>query len=228
MVVADSLRDVIVMGCLSTERSKQTAVGASQIGGECPREHAYSTASVKPVNFTDPLRSMVGTGTHAALADVFTRADRGTARWLIEQRVEYRGVPGTCDLFDRRRQQVIDWKTTLLAKIKRIRLTGPPRQYVVQAHIYGAALEAVGEKVSWVSLAYLPVDGSLDDLYVWQQPYDRRVADEAIDRYEATAGSKPSATPANPSRLCPWCAYYRPGSRDLDVACPGDASVPTS
>lgn len=221
MMLGDSLRDVILMGALSSERSLQVTIGASEIGGDCPRAQAYRARGVPSVNFPDPLRSLVGIGTHYALADIFRRADRRTGRYLVEQPLTYRGVPGTADLFDRQRHILIDWKTTLLKKLRIIAREGPPRRYVVQAQIYGAAFDAMGEHVERVALAYLATDGELKDLYLWHTAFDRAVADEAIDRFERLATAEPAAVPANPSRLCRWCNHYRPGSKDLSVACPG-------
>jgi hypothetical protein len=228
MIFADALRDAVLMGALSSPRSLQVSIGASEIGSDCPRQQAYRAAGVAPVNFPDPLRSLVGIGVHAALADIFTRADRGTKRYLVETPVSYRDVPGTCDLFDRRRRLVIDWKSTLLRKVRQIMRDGPPRRYIIQAHIYGAALAAAGEQVEWVALAYVPIDSTLDDIYLWHAPFERNVADEAIDRYLAIAGGPPAASPAKPSRLCGWCSHYRSGSSDPAVACPGDSNPTTT
>jgi hypothetical protein len=78
----------------------------------------------------------------------------------------------------------------------------------------------MGERVDRVALAYVPVDSDLAGVYVWSEPFDRSIADAAIDRREALTATAPADAVPTPTRLCPWCAHYRPGSTDVSVACP--------
>ena len=196
----------------------------SEAGRPCDRQLAHRLAGTRPVNLTDPARALVGTGYHHALAEVFARLDGGSGRFEVERRVTYRGVPGTIDLFDRGTATVVDWKTTTASKLKRIRHDGPRVEYVTQVHLYGAALDVAGEDVSWVALAYLPVDGPLTDLWVWRTAYDRATADAAVARVDSLRMvDHPSTVAATPVHLCPWCPYYRarvPASRET---CPGSS-----
>jgi PD-(D/E)XK nuclease superfamily len=225
LLLGDHLRDALWTAAMTSPRTLQVTLGASEIGGECDRQMAYRALGTPPVNHADPLRALVGLGVHLQLADMFRRLDGGSGRYLVEERVSYRGVPGTVDLFDRRRHAVIDWKSTTKAKIRRIARDGPPGKYVVQGQTYGAALEARGETVTHVAMCYVPVDSDLSDVVAFVFPYDRAKADAAIDRWEqvretaATSGA--SGIQATPTRLCPWCSHYRPASSDLDTGCPG-------
>jgi hypothetical protein len=221
----DHLADVIWTSAMTEPRSLQPHLGPSEVGIECERRLAYKVRETDPVNFTDPLRAMTGTGLHEVLAGYFRRLDGGSGRYLIEHRVTYRDISGSVDLYDRRRRIVIDWKTPLRAKVRKVPTDGPSHQYVVQAHIYGAALRAAGEDVERVGLVYLPPDSTLDQMQVWTRPLDMAVADEAIDRIVriGTDGRPPAEVPATASRLCGWCPYYRPTSTDLNVACTGQA-----
>nr|WP_237418441.1 PD-(D/E)XK nuclease family protein [Actinomadura rayongensis] len=145
--------------------------------------------------------------------------DGGAGRFLVEHRVSYRGVSGTADLYDRRERLAVDWKTTKKAKIRALRRSGAaPRNYVTQLQTYGAGLAAAGESPERVALVWLPVDGTLSDVHAWVTPYDRAVADAAIDRLESLRGLTPAAVAASPSRLCEWCDWYQPGGGD---GCPG-------
>ena len=205
---------LIQTGRATEVRSMQAALGMSEAGNTCDRQIAFKLAGTPAVNPTDPLRSMVGTGTHSVLADMFFRLDgRGTSgRWLIERHVAYGGLLGTVDLYERESGTVIDWKTTLAAKVKRLRYDGPPAQYVTQVQLYGAALWALGENVRRVSLAYLPIDGKLSDLYVWRAKFDRSTADKAVARVRRIIDDarEPENTPKNPTALCGWCPFYQP------------------
>src|SRR4029079_9389864 len=140
----------------------------------------------------------------------------------VERKLTYRGIPGTVDLFDRRTGTVVDWKTTTARKLTRIRHDGPRTEYVTQVHLYGAALETAGETVAWVALAYLPVDGALDDLWVWRTRYDRAGAVVSVARLDSLRRfAHPSTVAPSPGPLCPWCPYSRahvPATRDT---CPG-------
>lgn len=222
--LVESLRDRIEFGAHTSPRSLQVTIGASEIGGECPRQIAYRVAGTPAVNFPDPLRPLAGIGGHVALADVFRRVDGGMGRYLIEEKLEYRSVPGTVDLYDRVRTLVIDWKWAPKAKVREVKRNGPPKKYIVQAMIYGAALEERGDPVSRIAIVYLPLNGDLTDLWAWTAPFDRAMADQAIDEFlEVRAmaiADGPDTVKPNPTRLCPWCAHYLPTSTDTRRACP--------
>jgi PD-(D/E)XK nuclease superfamily len=224
MAFATALDSLIALGCATKPRSLQVAVGSSEAGQRCDRRIAYKLHGVRPCNFRDPLRSLVGEEFHYALADLFSRLNAGSARWLVEQPVLYRGMPGTVDLYDRHTLTVIDWKTSTKAKVRQVRREGPPVHYKIQLQIYAAALRLLGEDPQRVALAYLPTDGELADLWVWLSPVDERMAVDALDRVERLAGIEPADAIAKPDRLCPWCAHYRPGSTDLATGCPGNSA----
>jgi hypothetical protein len=220
-VLADALADGIWQGNATAPRSLQTQLGFSQLGSECDRRLMHHLRATPPVNFSpDPLRSIVGTGVHLVLADYWRRLDGRTGRYLVEQPVLWQGIPGSVDLFDRRRRFVIDWKTTDLKKVTRYRAQGPSYSQVVQVQGYGAALQASGETVDNVALAWIPIDGELSDIYVWRAPLDVAIPQRAIDRLAYVSTQKFPAT-ATPSALCKWCPFYRPGSIDLSISCPG-------
>jgi hypothetical protein len=208
----------------TSERSLQTSLGSSEAGHQCDRRIAYKLAGVPAVNLRDPLRSLLGVGWHAAMADLFRRVDAGSGRYLVEARVTYRGVPGTLDLFDRYTHTVVDWKTSRKSNVMHLRHDGPRKHQTVQVQLYAAGLAQQGEDVRYVALAFVPTDAdSLQDLWLWRAPYDQAVADAAIDRVNTLTGVSPGNVQCVPDRLCPWCAHYRPASDDLNVGCPGRA-----
>jgi hypothetical protein len=221
--LAASLQSLVALGAATSARSTQTTLGSSEAGHQCDRRIAYRLAGVPAVNHgQDPLRAFVGTGLHLGMGELFHRLDGGSGRFLIESKVDYRGTPGTVDLYDRFTRTVIDWKSTTKSKVQAIRHDGPAMPYVVQVHLYGAALAAAGEAVQSVALAFIPVDGLLSGLYVWRAPFEQRIADEAVDRINRLRRTLPAEAHHRPDRLCPWCHHYMNGSTDLTVGCPGE------
>lgn len=222
IALGEWLRELIWTGASTTPRSKQRAVGMSEVGGVCDRELAYKLNGTRKSNISrDPMASIVGTGIHLVLADFFRRMDAGVGRWLIEEPVSYRGVPGSLDAYDTKKRLLIDWKSTAKAKIRKIRNDGPPQGYIVQANMYAAALRERGEDPQQAAIVYLARDGELADLFVWPVALDPDVADQAVDRRNMLGGLNPELVEAQPSRLCGWCDFYRPNSTDLSVGCPG-------
>lgn len=215
------LKSLIQLGASTSPRSKQTTLGISQAGQPCDRQLAYRANLVTPVKLTDPLASLVGIGFHLAMAELFTRLDAGTGRFLVEQPVSCRGIPGTFDLYDRLLRTLFDWKTTKLAKIKHIRSEGIPAAHMVQLQLYGQALKDAGEDVRWLALAYVPVDSTLDDMYVWRTNPDSAVIEKTTQRLVDISFLAPSEATANPSPLCNWCQHHHPQGTDVDHSCSG-------
>lgn len=216
-----SLRSLLYLGMSTTPRNQQQAIGASEVGHPCDHKVASRLHGLPTVNVRDLWPAFVGTGVHLALADAFARLDADSGRFLVEHATSYRDVPGTCDVFDRYTGTVVDWKTTKLARLKQIRHNGPPAPYVVQLQLYAAALAAEGERVRHVALAFLPVDGSLEDLWVWRTAYDQAVADAAVQRLNVLRGVLPGDAPRRPDDMCGWCNYFRPGGTG---GCPGNTT----
>lgn len=205
----------------TSDRSLQTSLGASEIGAECDRQLVYKLNGIPAVNRPDPLRAIIGSGLHLWLAQAIEKVDRGAGRFVVERRVEYRGIKGSADCFDRELHVVIDWKSSTLKKIADFKRQGVPRPYEVQAHTYGAALADRGEDVRNVALVFIPIDGTLLSIWSWVVPFDRTIADAAVDRVDTLRGRDPATVTACPSRLCGWCPAYSPNSADLSVACTG-------
>lgn len=227
LILSEQIQDQLWMAAATEPRSLQATIGPSEVGTTCERQLAYKIRGDRRINRADPLRVMIGSGMHADLEAKFRRIDGGSDRFLIEHRTGYRGVTGTVDLYDTRRQAVIDWKSSTKAKIRDIRRRGPQAKYKTQAHIYGAALASEGWPVRTVALVFVPLDGALTDIYVWTEPLDQSVADAAIDRLDRIradlerADTNVSGISPEPSKLCPWCDHHRPGSTDPERGCPG-------
>jgi len=216
-----SLAALIRTGLDNSERSQQISIGASEAGFGCARRLSYKLAGTAPVNFPDPMKLLVGIGVHLALADIFGRLG---SRWLVEHPVSYADIPGTLDLYDQANYDLIDWKTTTKSRLAVYRKDGPPAHYLAQIRLYAAALVQAGYKVKRTAIVFLPVDGTLDDMWAYLSTPDGAGALAVAERLHDLADSDPADIAATPDRYCGWCGSYRPGSTDLDVACPGSAT----
>lgn len=212
---------LIQLGFATDRRNLQVAVGASGLGVGCDRRLAYAANGTRAVNRTDPMKLIVGTSVHMWLAAKFAILDAGSGRFLIECPIEYGGVPGTCDLYDRFTRCVVDWKTTSMRRLADIKRNGISRTYLWQIQVYAAGLAQLGEEPARVALVFIPTDGTLDDIWAWVARVDPDVAERAVRRLRDLEHRDPATVPASPDRLCPWCDYYNPASTDLASGCPG-------
>lgn len=234
------LSKIILWNERDAPRSRQQAVGPSELGGECDRRLAYRIAGAKPVNtHSDPWPAIVGTSIHDWLERAVNRyqSQVGDLGYLTELRV-YPDllVKGRCDLFNTRTSMVIDHKTTGVDVMRKIRKGLIPMSYRIQVQIYGLGHERAGRQVKDVALIFYPRSGWLDDAYVWVEPYDRQVALDALARMYAIADKlidlnveenpqRYQLIDATPGDACVWCPFF---SKDLaidiaasDKGCPG-------
>jgi len=172
--------------------------------------------------------SLLGIGLHEVFRDLFHRLDGGSTRFMTETYVQYRGIVGQLDLYDRYLRTLFDWKTCSKSRLNGYRKDGSPAHYRVQTNTYAAALIEDGMPVEQVAVVYLPRDGALSAMHVDVNPPDRKVVDVAIDRVDALRGKSPQNVTAVPDRWCGYCAHYNPASKDLALACPGTNGKETS
>ncbi|MEV1049650.1 hypothetical protein [Streptomyces sp. NPDC049887] len=102
---------------------------------------------------------------------------------------------------------------------------GPSPTYRVQVHTYAYGARLKGEKVDYVAIIGWPREaGTLDDLYVWTEPYDPSIAIEALARVERIA----EAVKGNPDWRaqpvaddCRFCPFHAPGDKEGERGCNG-------
>lgn len=188
--LADDLRDMVRSHDAGAPRSKQRNLGPSQIGMGCTRCLARYVLGCPVVRqFDDPWCRILGTAGHAwldeAAATWNVRNDR--ARWYPEVRVqpdtELLPSGGKADLYDADTATVVDHKIVGDAALKKYRLNGPGEQYRIQAHLYGLGYANAGHEIRHVAIAFWKRGGRLSDLYVWTEPYQQQIADQALLRY---------------------------------------------
>ena len=233
--LADHIRTVIANRSANAPRSKQRAVGLSEIGEACVRRTAYKLLDWEKTNKnTDPWPSISGTAIHAWLAEAF---EGEGDRYLVEHPVKVNDeLGGTADLFDIERGMVIDHKCVGATSMKSRKKDGMTHQQRVQINLYGVGLENAGYTVKIVALAFYPLGGRFDGMHTIVEDYNRDLALAAIARFNDTQTLvwqlDPENTPANwdlipqtPSRMCIYCPFYLPGSTDLSAGCPGEVGA---
>ena len=211
-------------------RSLQSALGPSEIGEPCARKLAYAWLNWERTNeSSDPLPSIMGTGAHAWMAEQFSKSPR----YLVEHRIHLPGgISGSLDLYDLDLCTVVDWKFPGATAFKRYVKEGPSDIYRVQSHLYGYGLERAGQRPQHVAIAFLPRAGMLSGMKVWSEPYDRTVAERALERLEVVTNlvcdlnveDQPenwNLIPSRPSAICTYCPWHLPMSNDLSKGCPG-------
>lgn len=211
---------IIKSAANNAPRSLQKRIGPSQVGTECTRQLAYEMSGVTPTRgYSDPWPSIVGTATHAWLADAFEAdnqqrvANGQEPRWHVEQRVDVGfGLNGSCDVFDAQTGTVLDHKILGNTTYSKYTKSGPSEVYRVQAHCYGLGYMRKGFDVKRVGINFFGRAKTLNDLYVWSEPFDINVALKALDRMNKIqaaldAGAAPRTLEPNPGGACVFCTY---------------------
>lgn len=222
-------------------RTRQTALGPSEVGVECQRALAYRLLNT-PTKPDDrlPWAPIIGTAVHAAIAEALEadNARLGRQRWIVENRVHPAAdLAGSCDAYDVDNRLVCDWK--VVGDKSLARLPGAMSlEYETQAHIYGLGYENAGHPVEWVRICLLARSShDFRQSREWTRPYDRGLAERALARVadtrklitglrlaEGDAGW--SQVPAQLSKPCSWCKYWKAGDRPTRTGCPGVDRAP--
>lgn len=217
-------------------RSKQKALGPSEVGMECQRALAYRLLNTpeKPDDRL-PWAPLVGTAVHATIAEALEAENKrlGRERWIVENRVTAADdLAGSCDAYDCDTLSVIDWKAVGDKSLAELPTNMKP-EYVTQAHIYGLGYENAGREVRWVRICLLArASHDFRRSREWTAPYDREHALRALQRLADTRklitglrlaqGDKGWAeVPGYSSKPCSWCRYHRPGPGPTRSGCPG-------
>lgn len=222
-------------------RSLQTRLGPSEIGHPCDRRLGHKVIGTDVINTGEPAwYPTIGTAVHSWLEGVMTwlnghfgAGPDTKPRFLLEHKVDVgeidgEHITGSCDVYDRLTEHVIDWKVVGERQLRKYAKEGPGSQYRTQAHLYGRGWTRRGLPVSGVAVMFLPRDRMLRDTYFWHEPYNEQIAIDALSRAD---GITKLARQLGPKALpmlktfdayCQFCPYFQPGSTDLQTACPGD------
>jgi len=224
----------------NSARSKQAALGPSELGDPCDRRLAYRIAGTEPTNvWTDPWPAIVGTSIHDWLEKAINRyqEQEQDLGYLTELRV-YPDllVKGRSDVFNVPRRCVVDHKTVGVQGMRKVHKGIISPGYRTQINLYGLGHQRAGREVEKVCLVFYPRGGWLDDAYVWIEDYDPQIAHAALKRmYNLAEDLIDLDIENNPHRFqlidaapgdsCVWCPFWSK-TKDYDVAadatgCPG-------
>ncbi|MFD4936314.1 hypothetical protein [Streptomyces virginiae] len=244
--LASRIGQFIIDADANSGRSRQRAIGPSEVGEPCERQLTYKILDWPETNTDrDPIAAIIGTGFHMWMAEQFEARQApmadGGPRYRIEERVTVRQGPteastlaGSSDLYDRLAMLNNDWKLVGKSSHDKYRRQGPGEKYRIQAHLYGLGQENAGHRPARVAVTFIGRHHELM-VHVWSEPYDRAIAEAALARLDrirdTAAGLELDLHPENwqlipipekPScRFCPW---LKPGSDDLAQGCPGAPS----
>jgi hypothetical protein len=224
----------------NSPRSLQMAIGPSEMGSPCDQRIARILAGMPRVNFRpDPWAAIVGTSIHNWMESALIRYqkevnDPDVADWIAEQALQVDDmIPAHTDLWNG--IDVIDYKSAGPDVMRKMQKHGPPDGYKIQVHTYAKARERLGQEIRDVVLVFLPRAGWIKDMYIWREPYNPEIADNALARvYEVgmTAiglgvlddPSKWAQIPTEPTD-CWYCPFFvdRPAEQLPDAfGCPGN------
>ena len=189
----------------SRDRSMQTEVGPSEIGG-CKRKVWYRLNAQPHTNENQSkLAAIMGTAIHAAIEDAIGSLDPEGKEYLVETEVSYGDMKAHVDLFVPSTGAVIDWKTS---KIKNLSYF-PSNQQRWQVQLYGYLLSKNGYEVKTVNLVAIARDGSEKDIKVHTEPYDEVMALAALSWLANVKASETLPEPEKDESFCKdYCQYY--------------------
>lgn len=189
----------------SRDRSKQTQVGPSEIGG-CRRKVWYRLNDQPETNDNQSkLAAIMGTAIHAAIEEAICHLDPEGKEYLVETPVAYGDMKAHIDLFVPSTGAVIDWKTS---KIKNLGYF-PSSQQRWQVQVYGYLLSKNGYEVKTVNLVAIARDGNEKDVKVFTEAYNEAVALEALAWLDDIKASTVAPNPEKDESFCKdYCQYY--------------------
>ena len=217
---SEALREIIIhdmtVAANGADRNLQKAIGPSEIGEPCTRQVAYKVAGVqKQPSWQDPFPSIRGVAMHAWME---TNLPRDV--WELECKLDCgAGVIGTSDAYHRPSRTVVDWKFLGATQHSEYVKGYMSEKYEVQGHTYGCGWANKGYQVDRVALAIFGATKTLQDLFVWSDPFDPNKAQGALNRlghvrmYVAgTGASDANRAPllqiaAKPGSGCFFCPY---------------------
>ena len=189
----------------SRDRSQQTEVGPSEIGG-CRRKVWYRLNAQPETNENQSkLAAIMGTAIHAAIEEAIGAIDPEGKEYLVETEVAFGDMKAHVDLFVPSTGAVIDWKTS---KIKNMSYF-PSNQQRWQVQVYGYLLSKNGYEVKTVNLVAIARDGNEKDVKVHTEPYDEVMALAALSWLANVKASTTLPEPEKDQSFCKdYCQYY--------------------
>ena len=189
---------------LETERDKQHKVGASQISDPCTRHLAHGLMATPQPLQKYWLGGKIGTAVHSLLEDAIAKTtEPAFAGAIVEKKItlgelpDYGVVSSKPDVAMVAANQLLDWKTSSRAKVKKLQnlVAGLKydkdsaytlQKYIGQAQLYAWGLNQSGIKIDRVTIVFINRDGSGEgDVWSFGVDYDEDYAVALWKRLEA-------------------------------------------
>lgn len=200
-----NIKDYIVKALVDADaerpRSKQTAIGPSQVGG-CRASVWLQLHDAERPNETSKWAATLGTAIHAHIEEALKRQDPFGDKFWIEREYEVHGLRGHVDLYIPAIKTIVDWKTTTKKSLSYF----PSEKQRWQVQLYGYLMAATGHDVDYVSLVAIPRDGDESDIVVHTEPYDPLVVGAALAWLEEVQSAE--VMPAPERDAASWCQHY--------------------
>lgn len=233
VTILNEIKSDIIGFTHNSKRSKQKALGASDIAAPCDRRMAYKMLGIEKSNFKDPWYMNIGTAVHAYLEQVYKakNKDLGRTRYLLEYKVNFHtGLSGRLDWYDTETFTLRDWKIVGDSTLKEARLL-PNEAYTDQLCQYAVGLEKKGLKVEWLEIVFLPRNNTLSKAVIQRFPFDIERAKAVLARHDRIKkvvkkeGVKALELLSTDSSGCFFCPFYLSGSPVLTEGCSGAQEI---
>lgn len=207
---------------IRSDRDKQHKVGASNISDPCTRHLAHALMGTPESEQKYWMGGKIGTAIHSFIENAIEASDNEIfSDALIEQKItlgeikDYGVVSSKPDLVLPSQRQLLDWKTTSRAKIKKIQnfVDGIKQdsaseytlqKYFGQAQLYAWGLNQAGIPIDRVTLVFINRDGTSDnDIWTYGIDYNEEFAVSLWNRVsnlwaELENGSHPESYAPHP------------------------------
>jgi hypothetical protein len=203
--------DEMLMKALTTydnnrERSQQTQIGVSQIGG-CRKQVWLQIQGTTKTNETLKLPALMGTAIHKMIEEALVKDN--AANWgdyWLEEAVEYDGLKGHIDLYIPSVGAVIDWKTTKMKNLSYF----PSTQQRTQVQLYAYLLTKNGHEPKTVTLVGIPRDGDERNIKMHTEEYNEAIALEGLKWLREVQAMEKAPEPERyAAQFCKfYCSYY--------------------
>ena len=205
MTIANELIKALNSSSKGSARSQQKQVGPSEIGG-CRRS---TWLRINDFPRTNPntlrLAAIMGTAIHTYIEQAFARQDPFEERYVLEAEVEYEGLMGHVDMYDKEKKEVIDWKTIKKSNASRF----PSKQQITQVQLYGYLMNKTGTEVKTVTLVAIPRDGDERDIIFHSEPYDESIALAGLTWLKEVREMKEAPPAEKDAFFCRnYCSFY--------------------
>ena len=217
MDIVNTLSTALKQADSGRARSQQKTLGASSVGG-CRRQAWHILQGTPKTNHdTENLAAIIGTAIHSTIFEAMKSYDVFGDDFILEENFYDEYFKGNCDFYSKSSQTVYDWKSVTLSKLSKGGL--PTKQQKMQVNIY-ASLISQHYPVKKVGLVFIPRDGKMRDIQVWEDKPSPKLVQEAKDWVKDVQDrTEPPAPERSANFFCAeYCSYFDPTS---EIGCPG-------